>query len=256
MAISFSLLGNAGDTSNVATYTTSTLSPGANKVVYLAILANAPSGQVTSAPALSGIAGLTWEQTRQTPGTDSLKTLYWYRANTGSTAPTPGAITMSFAAALTGVVWAAFQVDGADLNATSMQSVEERRQGSNNSSVSFPFTSPITAGNAAVAAICTNKDDATIVPGTGWTALGPTALHTAPTQNMQIIYSLSPVPTNIEASWATATANTWVIGVEVPAGSAGPVNLDKVRVGSTVAGIRVGSITPSGLYVGSNKVWP
>lgn len=251
MAVTFRHVETAAYTDNVTTYTTGTLTFNPNRLIYLAVVATVGAGATTAAPTITGL-GLTWSVTKQTPQTDGLKTLYWLRATTGSTAPSPGALTITFPVSLVGAGWTIHEIDGANLNAAGVQSVDERLQGGTNTSISFPFLNPITPGNGAIAVVVLNVND-TINPGPSWTAGGATAAHVTPSVSIRGMYSSAP-PLNIEASWATQ-GNTWVIGEEIAASSAQP-SPSLMRVGGTVAGFRVGGVTPSGIYVGTVKVWP
>lgn len=56
-------------------------------------------------------------------------------------------------------------------------------------------------------------------------------------------------------SATTAQANVWAAFLK-PAATGGGTNLDKLRLGASVVGLRVGSATPSAVYLGATKVWP
>jgi hypothetical protein len=218
MTVAFTHLATSGSTTDATSFTTASIAPAANRVVYCAVLGAAGSGGIAPTPTVTGL-GLSWVLTRQSPDPSALRTVFWFRAVTGATAPTPGAVTIAFGSTtIVACNWTIHAAAGADPTAPTVQSVEQRLTGNTNTSINFPFSNPVTAGNAVLAAVATNVT-ATITPGSGWTTVGGTSTLSTPSQSLMGMYSTTALQ-NITSSW-TGAGNTWVIGIEVPAAAAG-----------------------------------
>lgn len=112
------------DDTNQAVYTTASVSPSANKIVYLAFARNL-STVLNTAPVVAG-AGLTWilEEYVSASNSDSppnqrqqhndLHVLYLYKASSGPT-PGSGAITITFPVNAFNCAWAVWEVGGVGL---------------------------------------------------------------------------------------------------------------------------------------------
>lgn len=254
MAVTFTHLATGSDTSNTTSYTTGTISPSANRILYAAVFATAPSGQTTVAPSLTGTMGLTWDLVRQAPASDAIRTMYWFRSATGGTAPTPGTLTFDFGSqSLTGAMWGVYEAAGADMSGTNgagatVQSVEERRTGGANTSVSFAFPSTVDTANGTLAMIGITAN-ATITPGTGWTSVGGTTTYTGPNQAFIAMHGNTAVQT-IAASWSGG-ANTWTIGVEVKAASGSTPGQGTASGSWSYTGAASGKRTPKATGSGS-----
>lgn len=256
MAVTFNHLTTGSDTSNATSFTTASVAPAATRILYVAILANISAG-TTPIPTLSGL-GLSWDLVRQAPDPSALRTLYWFRAATGGSAPTPGTLTFNFGSALTGASWVVYEAAGAEMSGTNgsgatLQSIEQRLTGGANTAINFAFASPLTSGSGTLAVVGLNVVSSPITPGTGWATTGGTATHTAPTESIMGMHA-NAGQQNVTASWASA-GNTWVIAVEVKA--AGATSLNALKVGATQAGgLYVGSTAVDKAYLGTTQIWP
>lgn len=218
--VAFTHLTTGSSTSNQLVYSTASAAPAANQVIYAAVLATTGSG-TPSLPTLTGW-GLTWDLVRQAPSPTAIRTLFWFRAATGGTAPTPGTLTFTFTGTnLTGAMWSVYAAAGADMSGTNgsgatVQSIESRL--SSQTSLNAAFTDPVGAGNGSLAVVGLLLATA-ITPGTGWSSPGGTTTYASPSQAFMGMHS-NTAQQNVVASWS-GTSNTWVIAVEVKAAAAG-----------------------------------
>ena len=114
--------------------------------------------------------------------------------------------------AATGAMWLVYEAAGADMTGTNgagatVQSVEERRTGGANTSVSFAFPSAVNSGNGTLAVVGITAN-ATITPGTGWTTVGGTTTYTGPNQAFIAMHANTAVQT-VAASWSACPASWW-----------------------------------------------
>lgn len=95
-------------TTNATTYTTASISPGANKIVFLAVASGLFSGAPAAPSSIVG-NGLTWVQvaTIQNPTTNFRLTLF--RAMGAS--PSAGTVAINFGATQEGCAWSIFELD-------------------------------------------------------------------------------------------------------------------------------------------------
>lgn len=113
--ITWALLTASSSTANTASYATASISPAANKPVYLGVVTNQSSGTAPN-PTVTG-NGLTWELVDSVDMVNVLRRLSVYRA-AGAT-PSAGAVTIDYGAtAQNSACWAIVQATGADLGGT------------------------------------------------------------------------------------------------------------------------------------------
>lgn len=231
-------------------YTTRSISPAADKVTVVALMASV--GGTETAPAALDIAGcnLTWTQIASAPPDRRAAYLYEGRGSN----PTAGTLSISSAEAvtLTGIVYAVVDAGGADTTDPEVQSFAVNTSSSTTISEAFP--QPVTAGNACFA-IAGLSSQTVLTPGAGWTEVYQGS-YSGPQVAGLFMYA-DPAVQNVEASW-TGASGGYVVGMEIrAAGGGAPANLDRLRIGdSLVDGIHVGDQAVSKVYVGDTQVWP
>jgi hypothetical protein len=214
VALTVTNLQTSSTTTDATSYNTATLSPPANAV----LLAGFQIGVTTGSPTagVSGL-GLTWVLVDNTTVIAGGRTTYVYRAATGGSAPTPGAVTITTGVTANAFLWNVTQFEGVDLTGTNgsgaiVQSFNSRPTAG--TSVSVAYTSAPTAGNVCYALVGVAVAEAP-APGTGWASLGTGQTVTNLVNGFTAMQANPPV-TNVLASWTTS-AQANVVGVEVKA---------------------------------------
>lgn len=218
MAITAATLTSAGITTDGTTFTTASITPGANRLVLASVFGRVASG-TTPTPTLSG-NGLTWVLMGQTATGAATRICCLYRAM--GAAPTAGAVTITVSAAWDGAIWQISEFTGVDTSGTNGSgaivagSFVNFKSPSTVTSVSVALGATVSAGNAAYGAVGISINTA-LTAGTGWTDRGQAGINT-PTESL-MGESAVPAVQNILASW-TGVANAFVTGVEIAAAPA------------------------------------
>lgn len=210
MTVTANPLTTGADTTDAVSFTTASITPGANRLVLAAVLVT--HGTDPPAPSLSG-NGLTWELVANTT-LPNVRELYLFRSM--GSAPTAGGVTISGdgVTAYTSALWQITEFGGVDTSGTNgsgaiVQSVGVRPSAA--TSCSAPFTNTVNTANTVYGAVAIAAREA-ITAGSGWTASGLTDIG-SPASALIGEYALSALQ-NITASWTTSTAN-FIVGAEV-----------------------------------------
>jgi hypothetical protein len=223
VAVTATQLTTNSSTTNGTSFTTASVTPGANRLVTLLVYAAVASG-TTGTISASG-AGLTFTQEVQT--TTALRTMFLLRAMSAS--PSSGALTITSSVTLGNCLWQVVHFDGVDTSGTNGSgAITQSHQTSpaSASSVNVAFPTTVTAGNATYAGVGLSGSTELPTAGTaqGWSSLGTTS-QTQPSSSLLGEFA-GTAAQNITASWTTAAAS-FVAGIEIQAagagGGAGPV---------------------------------
>jgi len=203
-------LTTGSSTTNGLSYTTASVTPTANRLVLVAVLATVGSG--TTTVALSG-CGLNWVKVDQTP--DVARTVHLFRAR--GSAPTTGPLTITGSSAMTSALWQVSEFNGADTTGTDgsgaiVQSVNARP--GSGTSVNVAFNLPVDGANSTYGVVGVAVQESPVVGGSPWTSLGSTT-QSGPTSGLLAEFSTS-ARQDVAASWSTAAAS-FVVGVEIKA---------------------------------------
>lgn len=249
MAVAFNHLTTDSSTANVSPYVTASLTPTAGRVYLVGLMVGATTSP-NPTPTITGW-GLTWTQVVQNVA--GFRASYIFRA-TGT--PTAGALTITTTGANlpNGCFWSVVEAAGADMTGTNgsgaiVQSHEARPLAATSVSSAFP-TAP-TAGNGGFAVVGIGGAQETVTPGAGWT--GASTSQTTPNNSMAGMWAAS-CPSAISASW-TSSVTSFLAGVEIKA-AGGAVNLNRVRLGTTVAKLYLGTTLVPKAYLGTTQVYP
>lgn len=213
MAVTAIPLTTGSSTSNVASYTTASISPTPGRLVLVAVLATVGSGTVDVT--LAG-CGLTWTKVEQTPA--AARTVHLFRA---MGAPTSGALTITGSTSMTSALWQAVEFNGVDTSGTNgsgaiVQSVNTRPGSA--TSVTVPFNAAIDTTNSVYGAVGVAVQESPAVGGAPWTLIGTTT-QSAPTSGLLVEFAAT-ARQEIAASWTTAAA-AFVVGAEIKAAVVG-----------------------------------
>lgn len=253
MAITATHLATSGSTTDGTSFATASIAPSANALILAAIhLGSSAAGPVISS--VTGL-GLTWVQVAVT-GAATARDLYVFRALGPS--PVAGPLTITTSASAGACMWSVAQFTGVDTSGTNGSGAiagSVIASPASASSVNVALSPTPTAGNAIFGAIAPGATVTAMTAGSGFTLLGSTTIS-APVNSLFTEYDVTdPLATAVTGSWTTAAVSR-VVGVEVKAAPVAGGNLNGVRLGSAIAGLRVGAATPSAAYLGSVKVWP
>lgn len=220
MGIAVTNLTTSSTTTDATSYNTASVSPAANALLLVGVQVGVTTGSPTVT--VSGL-GLTWVLVDQTVVVVGGRTLYVFRAMTGSSPPTPGAVTISTGVTANACLWNVVQFIGIDPSGTNGsgaidQSVNAKPATTN--SISVAFGSAPDTGNVRYACVGVAVAEQPAV-GSGWTALGAGQSVSNLVNGFRAMYS-DPPQTNITATWTTA-ANAFVVGVEIKAAVAPPI---------------------------------
>jgi hypothetical protein len=202
-------LTTGSSTTNASSYTTASITPTPGRLVLAAVLATVGSG--TTDVTLSG-CGLNWVRVTQT--TAAARTVHVFRA---MGTPTAGQLTITGASPLTSALWQVTEFNGTDTTGTDgsgaiVQSVAARPGSSTVASVPFPGV--VDGANAAYGAVGVAVQEAPVVGGSPWTALGSTT-QSGPTSGLLAQFTPAALQ-DVAASWSTSSAS-FVVGVEIKA---------------------------------------
>lgn len=214
MALTRTLLTAGGDTTNGNVYTTASITPGANRLILLAVQLDPAGSGVT--PTITG-CGLTWVLIARNIVANSTRTVLLFRAR--GAAPTTGPVTIDAGALQDGCIWFVVEYNGADTSGTNgsgaiVQVMDAEGVETAVTSVDLPFGAPVDPANETFA-IVGQSTGAAQTAGTGWTQLSYQGIAT-PTQAAASQYA-NPAQQNVRASFGAST-NAFVAAVEVKAG--------------------------------------
>lgn len=231
------LVAGAGDTSNAATYTSSSFTPTAGRGV--AVWATVSGSLVSGGAAgtLSGSAnGLTFHQVDVALNQGSSGQLFHFVANQVTPgSPVPMTVTLDVTGdSGTGAVLSVHEVSSlAGYGAAAIQQVKHREAQSSATTLAVTLDAPTNAANPVVVCMVNNQNPAGVTPPGSFTEGGDTGYAT-PTQGMEWAYrdsghSSATVTwgSNSAGSWS-ATAVEYVSGTPPPAGATA-----KARSGGT-----------------------
>jgi hypothetical protein len=194
-------------------FSSSSITPGANRLVIASVLLSIGSGN-TPTPTMTG-NGLSWVMINSTPAGG--RTIYMFRSM--GAAPTTGPITISTGStSVSSCGWTVTDFSNVVTTGTSGSGavvaaniVNQRYSGSSFTSVSTPFPQAIGANNATYAAIGIN-DGFTVTPDVAWNALGEVT-YTSPASDLISMAAVAGT-SSIDASWFGA-ASAYVLGIEI-----------------------------------------
>jgi hypothetical protein len=247
---------DSGGGAATANIITNSVSPAANKLLLLEVeIRNGASTQPTT-PTVTG-NGLTWvliDHADNDTTSSSRRTIFLFRAM--GSAPTPGAITITFGETETDAAYNLDQVTGADTGGTNgstaiVQHVPGADTSGSNPSLSITVATAAKLTNAIYAVFGTDGAN-TPVAGTGMTLLGHGANAGVVTVDSE--YTLTP-RTAIAMSWA-GNGQLGGIAIEITANAAtaAPVTSVAGRIGAVTL---TADDTPDGstnkAYTGTEK---
>lgn len=220
MPISATNLVASGNGTNLATYTTASITPAANALILAAIETDIGAG-APSIPTLTGNS-LTWVQVIDCyfdqAGTTHRLTVF--RAMGES--PTTGAVTIDYAGVTqAGCTWVINQFTGVDTSGTNgsgaiVQSAKTAEPAAAaTTSITATLASGITSGNAGWAAACFEVVE---TPTVTWTSLG-LGSHASPSVSVSTQWTTTAGSTSATATWVTA-ALAGAIVIEIKDGGA------------------------------------
>ena len=234
-----------GVTTNASSYTTASVTPGANTLIIVSVSNNIGTAPVTT-PTLSG-NGLTYVQ---------IDTLAWntvaspvtrttmFRAMGAS--PSAGAITIDFGGTTqNGCIWAVNQFSGTDTSGTNgsgavVQSALSAAPDTNATSVTVTLASFGDAANNAAYISAAHSANEAATQETGWTELSDNG-HATPNRSAASAWLLGE-DTSPSYSWASNTGKG-AIAIEVKAAAAGGAAAAAIRS----KGLRTLALTGAGI---------
>jgi hypothetical protein len=249
-------------TNNVTTvaatsFSTASVTPSQNAEVLVAIYAGVSTGTPPT-PTVTG-NGITYELV-DVAGT-ALRKVFIFRGMLTASAPTAGAITISFGStSVAACQWSVDQFTGVDTSGTNginaiVQSLTAAPTGS--TAPAPAFTTAPANGNAVYAALgLANNRSSTYAPGAAWTLNTNEGQSSGQPGMLATQYdNTDPLATNVTATWTTAS-NTFIVGVEVKAAPA-PTTIDKLKLAlASVNSLKYGTAAVQKAYVGTTQVWP
>lgn len=258
MAVTAANLAAVSNSTNLSSYSTGSISPGANRLLIATVYNGVGSGTANT-PTLTG-NGLTWVQEEttvdfETGGTDRDKRITSFRAMGAS--PSAGAVTADFAGQTqSGCIIIVDEFDGVDTGGTNgsaavVQSLSVGSLGSSASSGAVTLAAFGSASNATYGAL-SHVVDETSTAGSGFTKLGDVG-HGAPTRSLVTEWKNSN-DTSVDASWSTSAK--WAgIALEIKASGGSTQTLEPVGIASAEAlgtpTITVGGVTVSPVGIAS-----
>ena len=197
------VLTQSNSQTDATSYDTASITPTANRMVYLAVYG---AGSSIGTVSLVG-NGITWTQEEtQLGGTSSRISLFrGFHAT-----PSTGAITITWTTTVVRCAWAVFELANNDTTTPVVQSVPG--SGTNVTTLSITLAAFGSADNATLGLFGINKNEA-ITPGTGFTEI---AEQVASTESMalQVEWRIDN-DTGVDASWATNTNDPVGIACEL-----------------------------------------
>jgi hypothetical protein len=229
VAVAFSNLTSGGDTTDLTSYSTASVSPGANRLLLLGVDAYIAAGSVQPPqPTISG-NGLTWvlvnSVDHDAAGTDRGGT--WLFRSMGAS-PSSGAITIDFGATtISACAWTLDDADGVDTSGTNGSGavVQSVTASANDVTVTATLAAFSDASNAGFGFFAHEQAEGK-TPGTDGVELADVTTISFCSASSQ--YQLA-TDTTCDASWTTLR-RAGVVAVEVKAGVAGPVPTPPITV--------------------------
>jgi len=227
MALATTLLTSSYDNVDRTAYTTASISPTANSVLYLFYVTR----HATTAPDMtpSGVSGITW--TKKASQVDGISLIGVYEGIV-SGSPGTGALTLTMAGAVTaiGCHWHIIQVTGNDTVAPTVQQ-PLGATGSTGTASSLTFAAAGAAANRFISFHFHRAAEAT-TPRTNWTELDDVN-GTTPNGATEVQWRNDGTnETTASASWVTSSR--WqTVGVEVKAATGSAVALASTDANGT-----------------------
>lgn len=241
MALVATLLTGNYDNVDRTAYTTASISPAANSVLYLFYTTRHATTGPNMTP--SGVTGITW--TRKTSQVDGISLIGVWEGVVGGS-PGTGALTLTIDGGVTaiGCEWSIIQVTGADTSAPTVQT-PLGATGSTGTASSLTFAAASAAGNRFFSYHLHRANEVTN-PRTNWTELDDRAGSTPNSAHELQWRNDGTNETTASASWTTSSR--WqALGVEVKVATSGAVALDGTSAGtSSTSGDIVLTIALSG----------
>lgn len=223
MALAFSVLDSGATNTNATSYTTASITPGADRLILACLTTNRNAGTPTT-PTVTG-NGLTWVQIGSdvTFATDVaiVSAQCVFRAMGAS--PSAGVVTVSHGATThEGLLWAIIEVTGMDTSGTNgsgaiVQNVSQRLPTSVEAALSISQTMSAFAdsANRGFAWGCHSFTEA-ITPRASWTELVDISLATSPSRDSEAQWSdAAGADANVSCSWPSTTSRAAIIGLEI-----------------------------------------
>lgn len=233
MAAVTALVAGTGDTSNGATYATSSFTPTAGRLV--GVWATA-SGSLSAGACTGSANGLTFTRVASCLNQGSTGGLFLFIADQ-LTPGSPSSMTVTLDVTgdnATGAVVAVFQVDGMTNtgSAAVLQSVTREAQ-SSGTTLAVTLPAAPSSSNTVLVGMCNNQEPAGVTPPGSFTEGGDAGFPT-PSQGMQWAYRDSG-HTSTTVTWGSNSAGLWsAIGVELDTDAAPPAGGGfKARSGGT-----------------------
>lgn len=235
MAITQTTLAHNASTTNATSYTTASITPGANALILAAIVQHTTTVTPPTTPTLSG-NGLTWVQVNtETYGTVATPHIRVTVFRAMGASPTAGAVTISCGAdTQNNCAWSIDQFDGVDTTGTNGSGavVQSQINNSSTTSVSVTLGAFASANNATYGAFGCGSNGVVWTAGTGFSALfnHPSGLED---ENLLTEWRTDN-STTVNAS-ATGTTSMGGIGLEIAASAGGatatPIASRRLMVG-------------------------
>lgn len=248
MAVTINHLTTSSSSTDGGPWNTASVTPTASRLYLCSTVVSGTS----PAPTIASVSGwgLTWLQVATSTGSGTRNTQIFGAIGT----PSAGSLTITVGTGNTGTAcgWSVVEVAGADISGTVanaiVQSISARVTTQN---LSQAYTNTVGAANATFAAISSGGSAEVLTPVSPWSLVGG-ATFASPTGGITSQFC-STAQQNIQASAGSSIAMV-PTGIEIKA--AASTNLDKLKLGTNLVGLRVGTNTPSKIYLGSTQVWP
>lgn len=202
------------DTTDGTTFTTASVAPGADQVLILACVngsgANSPPSGITG-------LGLTWTPVANVENNYCAASVW--TANT-TTAPTPGALTITYPAAMQAAHWHLFAFDGAA--AAIPQSAVYPSGGGTGQDQDPAYSLPAApaAGSGVLMVAAINSDTATLSPQGGFAAVGTSQSTTATNLRSTMMWDATG-PQAVSYGTTAAAPRKASVAIEVAEAAAG-----------------------------------
>jgi len=244
MAITVTQLTSGASGSNLTTYATASVSPGASKLILVLVGTTVSGAGNQLFPNTVAGAGLTFDMIDDAPGADSVSSrqLSVWRALSAS--PSTGTITITFPAAMLNCQWKVIEIDGIDTTGTNGSGAIVQFVAGTEATTATPSVTLAAFGdatnNAAVAGFIA-VGNTTFAPGTGFTEIAEQT-GTSPNTTLGFEYRIGE-DTSVDATWgASALGQGFAIEVKAAGGGATTLTADSgsYSVTGTAASLEIG----------------